>query len=164
VLRVRSQLFLGASDESNLGPNGVGCRGDDAFPKFIARLGQGVSEGAPLLAVSRGTLPVITGCSGPAPAAQSATMRPKSMHASASALMTTTARAIARDTEAVLRPMTAITVPVSFGFGADALGASPVYASPSGREPPKRSASVRSEIGLVSRTRSAERRDGLSVT
>jgi hypothetical protein len=48
--------------------------------------------------------------------------------------MTTTARAIARDTEAVLPPMTAITVPVSFGFGADALGTSPVYALPSGRE------------------------------
>jgi hypothetical protein len=48
--------------------------------------------------------------------------------------MTTTARAIARDTEAVLPPMTAITVPVSFGFGADALGTSPVYALPPGRE------------------------------
>src|SRR5882762_8252400 len=61
-------------------------------------------------------------------------MRPTSMHASASALMTTTARAIARDTEAVLPPMTAITVPISFGFGADALGTSPVYALPPGRE------------------------------
>jgi hypothetical protein len=56
------------------------------------------------------------------------------MHASASALITTTARATARDTEAVPQPMTAITVPVSFGFDADALGTRPVYASPSGRE------------------------------
>jgi hypothetical protein len=78
------------------------------------------------------------------------------MHASA--LMTTTARAIAKDTEAAPRP----TVPVSFGFGADAAGISPVTL----RHPAENRAekvSQRSEIGLVPGLARRREGNGLSV-